>query len=175
MIGMTRTLNNHITDNRRDTVQEYKRMTYEDKYNCVQVYSEFTENECLRKLAEFEDKLEQGTLVELPCKVGDTVYIITRKRDCSACYLVQDYCHHDCPFKNDKYDLVVKEGKISYIRFNRPYSFKPEIGIAIKEDKQLQQEEYDVELWKESDEIFLTKPKAEAKLKELRGKYEILQ
>lgn len=26
------------------------------------------------KLAELEDKLEAGTLVELPCKVGDTVY-----------------------------------------------------------------------------------------------------
>jgi hypothetical protein len=26
------------------------------------------------KLAELEDKLEEGTLVELPCKVGDIVY-----------------------------------------------------------------------------------------------------
>lgn len=31
------------------------------------------------KLAELEDKLEEGTLVELPCKVGDTVYIVGRK------------------------------------------------------------------------------------------------
>jgi hypothetical protein len=28
------------------------------------------------KLAEFEDKLEAGTLVELPCKVGDIVYCL---------------------------------------------------------------------------------------------------
>lgn len=28
------------------------------------------------KLAELEDKMEQGTLKELPCKVGDTVYIV---------------------------------------------------------------------------------------------------
>ncbi len=27
------------------------------------------------KLAELEDKIEQGTLIELPCKVGDTVYV----------------------------------------------------------------------------------------------------
>lgn len=26
------------------------------------------------RLAELEDKIEQGTLIELPCKVGDTVY-----------------------------------------------------------------------------------------------------
>ena len=28
------------------------------------------------RLAEFEDKLEAGTLVELPCKVGDIVYCL---------------------------------------------------------------------------------------------------
>ena len=27
------------------------------------------------KLAEIEDKIEQGMLVELPCKVGDIVYV----------------------------------------------------------------------------------------------------
>ena len=30
--------------------------------------------EKLTALAEFEDKIEQGTLIELPCKVGDTIY-----------------------------------------------------------------------------------------------------
>jgi len=28
------------------------------------------------KLADYEDKQEQGLLIELPCKVGDTVYLI---------------------------------------------------------------------------------------------------
>lgn len=28
------------------------------------------------RLAELEDKIENGTLIELPCKVGDTVYTI---------------------------------------------------------------------------------------------------
>ena len=28
----------------------------------------------INRLAELEDKIENGTLVELPCKVGDTVY-----------------------------------------------------------------------------------------------------
>lgn len=31
---------------------------------------------CLRKLAEYEDLEEQGKLPRLPCKVGDTVYVI---------------------------------------------------------------------------------------------------
>lgn len=30
------------------------------------------------KLCELEDKIENGTLLELPCKVGDTAYRITR-------------------------------------------------------------------------------------------------
>lgn len=31
---------------------------------------------CFDRLGELEDKLENGTLIELPCKVGDTVYNI---------------------------------------------------------------------------------------------------
>lgn len=30
-----------------------------------------------KRLAELEDKIEQGALIELPCKVGDTVYFET--------------------------------------------------------------------------------------------------
>lgn len=33
-------------------------------------------DEIYNRLAELEDKIENGTLVELQCKVGDTVYII---------------------------------------------------------------------------------------------------
>ena len=32
-----------------------------------------------KKLCELEDKIEQGTLIELPCKVGDTVYKVERE------------------------------------------------------------------------------------------------
>ena len=31
------------------------------------------------RLAELEDKIEQGTLIEVPCKVGDTVYIVGKE------------------------------------------------------------------------------------------------
>ena len=33
-------------------------------------------------LAELEDKIEQRTLIELPCKVGDKVYFIDEKKWC---------------------------------------------------------------------------------------------
>lgn len=35
--------------------------------------------EYLRKLKEYEDLEEQGGIIKLPCKVGDTVYVIVGK------------------------------------------------------------------------------------------------
>ena len=37
--------------------------------------------EMIKKLAHYEDLEEQGRLIELPCKVGDTIYLI------SECYV----------------------------------------------------------------------------------------
>ena len=31
------------------------------------------------RLAEFEDEMDNGTLIKLPCKVGSTVYVISKK------------------------------------------------------------------------------------------------
>jgi hypothetical protein len=36
-------------------------------------------NIIINRLAELEDKIENGTLLELPCKVGDTVFAIVGK------------------------------------------------------------------------------------------------
>lgn len=36
------------------------------------------DEEILERLAELEDKIEDGTLVELPCKVGDTIYEVLK-------------------------------------------------------------------------------------------------
>lgn len=33
---------------------------------------------CCERLAELEDKIEQGTLIELPCKVGDVLYYVNK-------------------------------------------------------------------------------------------------
>ena len=39
--------------------------------NCGECYG----SKVLDRLGELEDKIEQGTLIELPCKVGDTIYV----------------------------------------------------------------------------------------------------
>lgn len=36
--------------------------------------------ETYNRLAELENKIENGTLIELPCKIGDTVYFVNRYR-----------------------------------------------------------------------------------------------
>ena len=40
-------------------------------------YTEFADyNDILNRLCDLEDKIEQGKLLELPCKIGHTVYCI---------------------------------------------------------------------------------------------------
>jgi tetrahydromethanopterin S-methyltransferase subunit G len=57
-------------------MKEYKRLTK----RLLGSNAPFTEyagyNEVLQRLAELEDKIENGTLVELPCKVGDRIWVI---------------------------------------------------------------------------------------------------
>lgn len=46
--------------------------TYDDLHNII--------NHLTEKLCEYEDLEEKGNLLRLPCKVGDTVYILNQKR-----------------------------------------------------------------------------------------------
>ena len=60
--------------------------------NDIVLVDGFSLDECVKnqkflsRLAEHENKLEEGLLVELPCKVGDSVFIITENyADCDNC------------------------------------------------------------------------------------------
>ena len=59
-------------------MSEYKRLTEKDGATRVMSQWAGTSNELkiYRRLAELEDKIMDGTLVETPCKVGDTVYCV---------------------------------------------------------------------------------------------------
>ena len=59
-------------------MNEYKRLTEKDGATRVMSQWAGTSNELkiYRRLAELEDKIMNGTLVETPCKVGDTVYCV---------------------------------------------------------------------------------------------------
>ena len=92
---------------------EYKRLTRRNAdgttwVKCsvcdIQDKCDFTKESCCQELqdllAELEDKIEQGTLIELPCKVGDIVYAIVFGYDDTGClyhfigtkgFIVSDY------------------------------------------------------------------------------------
>ena len=53
-------------------MSEYKRLTY--RANGVLNSCALSEIDLLRRLAELEDKIENRTIIELPCKAGDTIY-----------------------------------------------------------------------------------------------------
>lgn len=94
----------------------------------------------LKKLAEYEDLEEQGRLVKLPCKVGDTVYGINTDRNIvSALKIISVKIYSYAIYFN--YQLIdgIYKNIVSFTDFD--------IGKT----------------------VFLTKSEAEAKLKELKG------
>lgn len=127
--------------------------------------------DCLTKFKDYQQLEEQGRLVKLPCKVGDTVYV-----DSTILPIEDMECYEDIDNKIPAYF----QGRVVSFRFAKRNWMK----IAVK-TKWLH-EWIDDETGPESDYIeceknftillsmigktvFLTKSEAEAKLKELRG------
>ncbi len=125
----------------------------------------------LEKLAGYEDAEEQGLLLRLPCKVGDTVYV-----DSTILPIEDMECYEDIDNEIPKYFPA----RIVSLRFAKRNWMK----IAVK--AKWLHEWIDDETGSESDYIeckknfsiplsmigktvFLTQSEAEAKLKELEG------
>ena len=51
-----------------------ERLTYRVKEN--KAYCDYETRDIINKLAEYEDLEEQGLLLRLPCKVGDSIYSV---------------------------------------------------------------------------------------------------
>lgn len=125
---------------------------------CANEHKELAE--WLEQLKEYRQLEEHGRLIKLPCKVGDTIYIIAPKYcDCTdECDLYNErfrrylkWCKKYCP--NGFKGIGVLETVIQRIeiRGNDTYVMTGKDGL------------------RDLDNIFLTKSEAEAKLKELRG------
>lgn len=101
----------------------------------------------LQKLADYEDLEEQGRLIKLPCKVGDTVWDNNYGRPCA--YTITAFSFGEC----EEYicePVTTKEAVFYYANSSGSItgSFaESEIGKS----------------------VFLNKSEAETKLKELRG------
>lgn len=126
--------------------ENYEKESLKTLYSCYgekpnSYYSNCEEGYCaMEKLADYEDLEEQGRLVILPCKVGDTVYAIG--------------------FNNNK-PIIYESVVLSILITEKEIAFNvkvDEFGINSK----LKQSMFDKT-------VFLAKSAAEAKLKELRG------
>ena len=112
--------------------------------------------EWLIQLKEYQQLEEQGRLIKLPCKVGDTVWVVTSP------FNVFDDAEYDENIKDEVY-----EGYVSSITF---YNDSNQYRIYAKETNR-----FIGAYLRESDfrkTVFLTKSEAEAKLEELRGNNE---
>lgn len=56
-------------------MSNYKRLTKKDWGN-MDLTKEYGYLHIYKRLAELENKIEDGTLIELPCKIGDTIYVV---------------------------------------------------------------------------------------------------
>ena len=101
-------------------------------------------NDALEKLADYEDLEEQGRLVKLPCKVGDTVYRIN---------------------KGAKEPII--KMRVLQVHFKQLHKNRTIIRIDTINDNDMGENCYLLEDFGKT--VFLTKSEAEAKLKELRG------
>lgn len=117
----------------------------QDTDELLEMYDAVVKN--LEKLKEYENLEEQGMLIKLPCKVGDTVWDNDCGRPCA--YTITAFSFGEC----EEYicePVTTKEVVFYYANSNGSItgSFaESEIGKS----------------------VFLNKSEAEAKLKELRG------
>lgn len=137
-------------------------------------YSKANYNKILTKLGEYEDLEEQGRLIKLPCKVGDTVYA-----DSTMLPIEDMECYEDIENKIPSYF----PGRVVSFRFAKRNWMK----IAVKAkwlhewiDDETGPDSNYIECEKNfaiplsgiGKTVFLTKSEAEAKLEELRGNNE---
>lgn len=106
-----------------------------------------TLEDVLEKLYELENKQEQGLLIELPCKVGDTVYVIGSLSEFGA---------------TEEIELEVFECVVNKITLN--YKYGNTMQMDCKEHSSFG---WSMNIKKINELVFLTKEEAEQKLKEL--------
>lgn len=108
-------------------------------------------NKCCNKLAEYEDLEKQGLLVRLPCKVGDTVWVVTSPIN------VFDECDGAAEYE-------VYESFLSSVIY---YACGEQFRINAKVTNS-----FIVEYFRECDfgkTVFLTREEADSKLEELKN------
>ncbi len=100
-----------------------------------------------RKLKDYEDAEEQGLLLRLPCKVGDTVY----------------FAHHDRVISSEVLSVKYHAEAENYGVFIRERLTVDVEGISAE-----------IDFCDIGKTVFLTREEAEAKLKKMEGESDVL-
>lgn len=116
--------------------------------------------EWLEELKEYRQLEEQGRLIKLPCKVGDTVYLIDRDEN-NKFKVYKGKWKRVSLVQTSKDGLFNLRGEIPYDIYDCFY----DDGRIMKHGMYVGQEHTKI-----GEVVFLTKSEAEAKLKELRGR-----
>lgn len=103
------------------------------------------EAEAWSKLTEYEDLEEQGLLLRLPCKVGDTVYILKKIVEC-------------------KFDYDCKLPCLQRFKCEEGYGCEYEYGVYVIREKRFNVAMLDII----DKTVFLTKEEAEQALAEMK-------
>lgn len=131
-----------------------------DIYGFLQCAKEHKQHvEWLEKLKDYENLEEQGRLIKLPCKMGDTVYLIDRDEN-NKFKVYKGKWERVSLVQASKDGLFNLRGKISYDIYDCFY----DDGRIMKHEMYVGQEHMKI-----GEAVFLTESEAEAKLKELRG------
>lgn len=134
-------------------MSEYNRLTNQKWSNEIDLTQELGYSHIYQRLYELENILENGRLIELPCKVGDTVYVL-----------------REDSFAEDNYKKKwhIAEGFVKKIYINTKNEIFLQI-ISWVDHKLWSKDSRNYKISTFGKTIFLTKAEAEAKLKELRG------
>ena len=146
---------------------EYKRLTNKDWHNEKFYGHSNSERTILKRLWDLENKIEQGTLIELPCKVGDEVYVIATCSDVDM-WRIYEENRYQCPFEYDcDYEDCDRDRTTLRIFDTKVTGIYGTVGIkGFFVEFEYLNIQYKLEDFREK--FFLTREEAEKKLEELK-------
>lgn len=107
-------------------MREYERLTNQKWSKDIDLTQELGYSYIYKRLAELEDKIEAGTLVEIPCKVGDNaVAIIDTLAYPNAIYNVK--------LKDLAYIVEDENGDVTFQHITRIFGTKAEAEKRLEE------------------------------------------
>ena len=113
---------------------EYKRLTNQKWSKDIDLTQELGYSYIYKRLAELEDKIEAGTLIEIPCKVGDNAVAIID----TLCYPNAIY---NVKLKDLAYIVEDENGDVTFQHITRIFGTKAEAEARLKELQESEVEE----------------------------------